>query len=247
MQLLLDRGAKKNIVNGEGWAALQLAAYQGRSEVVRVLLKSGVWAVDYATQDLAGALYLATSGNGTAHTVELLLDAGAGVDHRSTRRNTPLHIALHNAATTNKLDVIKLLLSCCADSILGRAQFYSFVAQNKGHKEAAALLAEDVERRWRTRTQKIWIVFSLFCLFLTLIVFRWGHERSARDLAATPRTLRENVALASLAAAPLVVPYLERLNGPLLPEQKAMLASVLCRTTHQPHGRSPTCPRARPA
>ena len=42
-----------------------------------------------------------------------------------------------------------------------------------------------------------------------------------------PRTLRESVALVSLAAAPLVVPYLERLNGPLLPEQKAMLGSVL--------------------
>ena len=42
-----------------------------------------------------------------------------------------------------------------------------------------------------------------------------------------PRTLRETAALVSLAAAPLVVPYLERLQGPLLPEQKAMLGSVL--------------------
>ena len=42
-----------------------------------------------------------------------------------------------------------------------------------------------------------------------------------------PRTLRETAALVSLAAAPLVVPYLERLNGPLLPEQKAFLGSVL--------------------
>ena len=42
-----------------------------------------------------------------------------------------------------------------------------------------------------------------------------------------PRTLRETAALMSLAAAPLVVPYLERVNGPLLPEQKAMLGSVL--------------------
>ena len=42
-----------------------------------------------------------------------------------------------------------------------------------------------------------------------------------------PRTLRETAALVSLAAAPLVVPYLERVNGPLLPEQKAMLGSVL--------------------
>ena len=42
-----------------------------------------------------------------------------------------------------------------------------------------------------------------------------------------PRTLRESVALVSLAAAPLVVPYLERLHGPLLPEQKAFLGSVL--------------------
>ena len=42
-----------------------------------------------------------------------------------------------------------------------------------------------------------------------------------------PRTLRETAALVSLAAAPIVVPYLERLNGPLLPEQKAMLGSVL--------------------
>ena len=42
-----------------------------------------------------------------------------------------------------------------------------------------------------------------------------------------PRTLRETAALVSLAAAPLVVPYLERLHGPLLPEQKAFLGSVL--------------------
>ena len=42
-----------------------------------------------------------------------------------------------------------------------------------------------------------------------------------------PRTLRETAALVSLAAAPIVVPYLERLNGPLLPEQKVMLGSVL--------------------
>ena len=42
-----------------------------------------------------------------------------------------------------------------------------------------------------------------------------------------PRTLRETAALVSLAAAPIVVPYLERVNGPLLPEQKAMLGSVL--------------------
>ena len=80
-----------------------------------------------------------------------------------------------------------------------------------------------------------------------------ASTRNSRVLPFHPKcpvpltVLRENVALASLAAAPLVVPYLERLNGPLLPEQKAMLASVLCRTTHQPHGRSPTCPRARPA
>ena len=46
-------------------------------------------------------------------------------------------------------------------------------------------------------------------------------------VAAMPRTLRETAALVSLAAAPLVVPYLERVNGPLLPEQKAMLGSVL--------------------
>ena len=74
-----------------------------------------------------------------------------------------------------------------------------------------------------------------------------GLREGARGFITMPRTLRETAALVSLAAAPLVVPYLERLNGPLLPEQKAMLASVLCRTTHQPHGRSPTCPRARPA
>ena len=42
-----------------------------------------------------------------------------------------------------------------------------------------------------------------------------------------PRTLRETAALVSLAAAPLVVPYLERLHGPLLPEQKAFLGSML--------------------
>lgn len=42
-----------------------------------------------------------------------------------------------------------------------------------------------------------------------------------------PRSLRECAALVSLAAAPVLVPVLERLNGPLQPEQKALLGSVL--------------------
>lgn len=79
----------------DGWTALHLAAFFGRSEATRVLLVAGARHDLLARNAQANlALHAATAGRRT-EIVELLLGAGADVDAPTAQGWTPLHLAAH--------------------------------------------------------------------------------------------------------------------------------------------------------
>lgn len=134
---MLAQGLPPNLRNEKGDSLLMLAAYHGRAEVVRALLKAGAGpelANDRGQTPLAGAAF-----KGDLDVAQALLDGGAQADAQGPDGRT----ALFTAAMFNRLEVVRLLLEHGADLHHRDAVGMNAreAAQKMGAEDAAELLA----------------------------------------------------------------------------------------------------------
>ena len=138
LQDLIDGGA---VVDGPDWlgrTALIIAATEGLTEVVNILLENDAEA-DAVDQRGRSALIWA-SGNGSAEAVEALLAKGVELDRADDAGNTALLLA----ASRGHVEVAGALLDAGAkpDVVNARGESPMRVAAFLGHEDVAALLAE---------------------------------------------------------------------------------------------------------
>jgi ankyrin repeat protein len=106
---LLSRGADPNAADDVGQTPLHWAAYIGRSDIVRLLLKYGANLNIKTKYDGRTPLHVAAAYE--VSVVKLLIKYGADVNARDSRGRTPLYIALEE----RNVDVVKALLRHGAD------------------------------------------------------------------------------------------------------------------------------------
>lgn len=133
---LLEMGLVPNLRDGQGNSLLMLAAYNGRYDAARLLLRWGGdphLANDRGQIPLAGAAF-----KGDAEMARLLLEHGAEVDAAGPDGKTPLMFA----AMFDRVDILKLLLARGADPARRDADGNSplSLARGMGAESAAARL-----------------------------------------------------------------------------------------------------------
>ena len=117
-RLLLERGGDVNARNKNTFTPLHVAVFNGRLEVVRVLLDNGANAM-LETEEGATALHFVSLGkyDSEEHRVgitRLLLERGGDVNARKKNRLTPLH----SAVLYGRLEVARVLLDHDANAKL---------------------------------------------------------------------------------------------------------------------------------
>ena len=140
----LNSGTDVNAKNGQGVSALWAAAFDGKVEVIRVLLANGA-GIDAAVA-VPGpdeepvevtALHVAAA-NGHLPAVRVLKEAGADVNYAGSDGMTPLMVA----AVGGHADMVKYLLDSGADAKRKnkKGQTAAELAKKKGNKEIVKLL-----------------------------------------------------------------------------------------------------------
>ena len=95
VQLLLDRGARPDTRDGNGFSALHAAAHGGHCDVVLILLELDVDVNDQNNRASITPLHAAAERNFVL-IAEKLLDNGADQTLRSATKHTPLSMAVLN-------------------------------------------------------------------------------------------------------------------------------------------------------
>jgi uncharacterized protein len=99
----------------DGWTPLHLAAFFGRVEVGRALLRRNADVGAPSTNYMANtALHAAIAGAGNMQIIRALLDAGADANARGASGYTPFHLA----ASRGNRELIDLLMQRGADPAL---------------------------------------------------------------------------------------------------------------------------------
>ncbi|KAJ4303185.1 hypothetical protein N0V90_002078 [Kalmusia sp. IMI 367209] len=129
---MLLLGANPNATGSVYGNALTAAAYDGRDDIVTMLLKAGA----HVNSDKGWALQTA-AGQGHLSIVNLLIDAGADVNLCTTDERFLPGTALQSAVESNRSDIVTLLLSKGADPNLGSGEYGSplAAAAGKAHGE----------------------------------------------------------------------------------------------------------------
>ena len=106
IEMLLKAGGDPNIQTSQLFTPLMAAAYYGFTEVVRLLVTHQGIEADLTDNLDQTSLYKA-AGEGHIEVVELLLNAGANVNHQTDEKWTPLQTAVYN----KRPEIVKLLLN----------------------------------------------------------------------------------------------------------------------------------------
>lgn len=135
-----DDPASATTFSTDGFTALHLAAFFGKTEIARALLDAGADALVYSRNE-SHVQPLHSAAAGRHHEVcRLLLAAGADVDAPQVLGFTPLHQAAHSG----DVELAELFLSAGADPTAtmddGRTQAETALAA--GHADLAARLRE---------------------------------------------------------------------------------------------------------
>ena len=93
-KLLIQFGSSVNHRDSHGYTAIHFAAWQGKDEIVTMLLEAGA-EHDTQTRDLNTPLALAANG-GYFKPVKLLLEKGCNINNTDKDLDTPLHYAAFN-------------------------------------------------------------------------------------------------------------------------------------------------------
>lgn len=114
-EVLLNAGAKTDIIDSNGWTPLMLAVYLGKIDIVRQALKLPS-NLNTRNSDGLTALHLTANSSSyggdklQAQIAKLLLNAGANVNSKAIEGST----ALHFAAASGRIAVAKALLAAKA-------------------------------------------------------------------------------------------------------------------------------------
>lgn len=111
VRLLVERGAKINAPEPDGWTPTLFAASSGHAAVLTYLLEMGADANIAAGEKMATPLHVAAT-YGHAHVAAILLRAGVAVSPKAFNGATPLYYAVENG----HVDVATLLLDHHADT-----------------------------------------------------------------------------------------------------------------------------------
>lgn len=116
VELLIGRGADPERTDAHGWTALLAACDRTDEDMIRLLLKNGANGSACDNKGWSTIHYL-TNRQADREVIQLLLDAEANINHRSTDEgNTPLMLAVYHA----DLALIHALLDLGADPMIAR-------------------------------------------------------------------------------------------------------------------------------
>ncbi len=144
VQKLLEEGASPNSRNEEGVPALAVAVGEKNAAIVKALLSKGAdihaTANSTAGSMLDAPIILFAAINGSAETLRLILQAGAGPDARDGHGITPLMAA----AYLGNMETIPVLIEAKADLKAGslKGETALMFAAEGGRYEAARLLLD---------------------------------------------------------------------------------------------------------
>jgi ankyrin repeat protein len=140
-----DDPSLANAFSSDGFTALHLAAFFGKTEATRILLEAGAVANVYSRNDF-GVQPLHSAAAGRHHEVcRLLVAAGADLDARQREDYTPLH----EAAQHGDVELVELFLSAGADPTarMSNGETPADTAETAGHHDLATRLRDVAAHR----------------------------------------------------------------------------------------------------
>lgn len=126
VEKLLDDGANPASVNDTGFNALHACSMNGEAATTQLLVDAGADLEVEESSFGATSLYMAAQ-EGNYEVVEVLVRAGARVDHQLTDGETPLYVA----ATRGQARVVSILLRAKANPLLACSGFIPLEAAVK--------------------------------------------------------------------------------------------------------------------
>jgi ankyrin repeat protein len=137
---LADDPGSVTAMSPDGFTALHLAAFFGKTEVTRILLAAGARVDTYTTNDFANQPLHAAAAGRHIEVCRLLLAAGADVDATQHGGFTPLH----EAAQHGDAEMVELFLSAGADPRVAVEEggTPADLAEAAGHHDVANRLRE---------------------------------------------------------------------------------------------------------
>ena len=142
---LLDDPSLARAFSPDGFTALHLAAFFGKTEVARRLVQAGADVHVYSANDFhVQPLHSAAAGR-HVEICRLLIGAGADVNAKQRHGFTPLH----SAAQNGDVELVELLLSAGADpsAVTDDGASPADTAEAAGHVDVARRLREVVAAR----------------------------------------------------------------------------------------------------
>jgi len=150
VHLISNLGHKPEMVNAysdDGFQPLGLAAYFGKIEAVKYLLKAGADLNSPSKNSLGVTPLQSAVAGGHREITHLLLEAGANPNVREGDGNTPLHTAAFNG----DIEIVRNLIFGGADleAINLKKEKPLDLAVKNGHNEVVVLLKAGITRQFR--------------------------------------------------------------------------------------------------
>jgi ankyrin repeat protein len=144
---LAHRPELVNAFSEDGFQPLGLAAYFGKSEAVKYLIKAGAQVNSPSKNSLGVTPLQSAVAGGHLEITRLLLEAGANPNARERSGQTPLHTAVQNG----DIEIVRSLIFGGADleAIDANQEKPLDIALKSGHAEMINLLKAGITRQFR--------------------------------------------------------------------------------------------------
>jgi len=150
VHLISNLAHKPELVNAyseDGFQPLGLAAYFGKTEAVKYLIKAGAELNSPSKNSLGVTPLQSAVAGGHLEITRLLLEAGASPNVRERSGHTPLHTAAHNG----DVEIVRSLIfgGANVEAINEKNEKPLDMALKSGHDEVVNLLKAGITRRFR--------------------------------------------------------------------------------------------------